>query len=122
MIQYVTLGSNNLATAAAFYEELLKEFKAKRVMENDRMVFWMPEGGGPGISICTPFDENQASVGNGAMVALAAADKAQVDRVYKKAIELGAQCEGEPGIRGEMSYAAYFRDLDGNKLVAICFV
>lgn len=122
MIQYVTLGTNNLSTAAAFYEILLKEFNAKRVMENERMVFWMPETGGPGISICTPFDESDASVGNGTMVALAASDKEQVDRVYQKAIELGGQSEGEPGIRGEMSYAGYFRDLDGNKLVAICFV
>ena len=36
-----------------------------------------------------------------------------------KAIELGGKCEGAPGLRGpqEMNYyAAYFRDLDGNKL------
>ena len=122
MIQYITLGTNNLSASAAFYEELLKEFNASRVMENERMVFWMPEGGGPGISICTPFDKSDASFGNGTMVALAAADKAKVDRIYNRAIELGAQCEGKPGIRGDVSYAGYFRDLDGNKINAICFV
>ena len=43
----------------------------------------------------------------------------QVDRIYKKAIELGGSDEGAPGLRaegGDGFYAAYFRDLDGNKL------
>lgn len=122
MIQYVTLGTNNLTAATAFYETLLAEFNAQRVMENERMVFWMPEGGGPGISVCEPFDKQAASVGNGTMVALSAADREQVERVYHKALELGGTSEGEPGVRGDALYAAYFRDLDGNKLVAICFV
>ena len=36
-----------------------------------------------------------------------------------KAIELGGSDEGRPGLRaggGDGFYAAYFRDLDGNKL------
>jgi predicted lactoylglutathione lyase len=40
-----------------------------------------------------------------------------VDTLYAKAIELGASCEGEPGERIPGFYGAYFRDLDGNKLV-----
>ena len=54
------------------------------------------------------------------MVAITLDSTAKVDAFYKKAIELGATCEGKPGLRGEMSgfYAAYFRDLDGNKLNA----
>jgi len=54
----------------------------------------------------------------GVMVALAAKSKAQVDSVYKKAIELGGKDEGAPGNRGDGFYAGYFRDLDGNKLNA----
>ena len=50
------------------------------------------------------------------MIALAADSKATVDRVYKKAIALGASCEGPAGPRSENYYAGYFRDLDGNKL------
>ena len=44
---------------------------------------------------------------------------AAVDAVHARALELGGSCEGPPGLRGpeEMGfYAAYFRDLDGNKL------
>ena len=52
------------------------------------------------------------------MVALQAKDKAQVDRIYKLAMSMGAQDEGAPGPRGDNFYAAYFRDPDGNKLNA----
>ena len=40
------------------------------------------------------------------------------DRLYAKAMELGASDEGEPGERLPVFYGAYVRDLDGNKL---CF-
>ncbi|MDG2004362.1 MAG: VOC family protein, partial [Novosphingobium sp.] len=39
---------------------------------------------------------------------------------HAKALELGGKCEGPPGPRGpeEMNYyGAYFRDLDGNKVM-----
>jgi predicted lactoylglutathione lyase len=69
-----------------------------------------------------PYDGNAATVGNGVMVALAVDSTDKVDRVYKKAIELGGQDEGPAGPR-EMDgfYAGYFRDLDGNKLNVFCF-
>ena len=53
------------------------------------------------------------------MVALSAQNKEQVHALYKKALELGGSDEGAPGARGEGFYAAYFRDLDGNKLNAV---
>jgi len=49
-------------------------------------------------------------------VSLLATSKAQVDAVYKKALELGGKDEGAPGARSEDFYAAYFRDPEGNKL------
>ena len=58
------------------------------------------------------------------MVGIAADSCDQVDRIYEKAIELGGSDEGPPGLRaegGEGFYAAYFRDLDGNKLDVFCY-
>jgi predicted lactoylglutathione lyase len=52
------------------------------------------------------------------MVALAAKDKDQVDRLYNIALANGGTCEGPPGARGDGFYAGYFRDPDGNKLNA----
>jgi predicted lactoylglutathione lyase len=53
------------------------------------------------------------------MPAIAAPDAATVDKVYNKAIELGAQDEGAPGQRMPTFYGAYFRDPDGNK-ICVC--
>lgn len=68
-----------------------------------------------------PYDGNAATVGNGVMVALVVMTPEQVDAMYAKALELGGTDEGAPGPRGDSGfYAAYFRDLDGNKLNAFC--
>jgi catechol 2,3-dioxygenase-like lactoylglutathione lyase family enzyme len=117
MIGYVTLGTNDLGRAEKFYDELLGELGAKRLMTNERMRFYGVPGQ-PMFVVCKPFDGKPASVGNGTMVALAAGTKDAVDRVHKKAIALGARDEGAPGPRGNGFYGAYFRDPDGNKIVA----
>lgn len=118
MIGYVTLGTNNLDRAAKFYDALAKELGTKRMMENDKFIAWGEPGKGAGIGLTKPFDGKAATVGNGVMVALAAKDKAQVDRIYKIAMANGAKDEGAPGPRFDGFYAAYFRDPDGNKLNA----
>jgi len=118
MIGYVTLGTNDLPRAAKFYDGLLALLGAKRMMETERNVAWGSSGGG-GLGVCKPFDGKTATVGNGVMIALAAGSRANVDALYKKALELGGRDEGPPGPRGTSGfYAAYFRDLDGNKLSA----
>ncbi len=48
------------------------------------------------------------------MIAIPAGDPAGVDRMYAKAIELGATDEGAPGPRNPVFYGAYVRDADGN--------
>jgi|SRR3954451_4208450 len=119
MIGYVTLGTNDLNKAAKFYDKIASEMGIGRFMESDTFIAWGAPGGGAGLGLTKPFDGNAMSVGNGVMVALAAKDKAQVDRLYKLALSLGASCEGPPGPRGDGGfYAAYFRDPEGNKLNA----
>jgi predicted lactoylglutathione lyase len=118
MIGYVTLGTNNLARAAKFYDAIAKELGVGRMMESASFIAWGGQDGRAGVGLTAPFDGKPATVGNGVMVALEAKDKAQVDRIYKLAIELGGTDEGPPGQRSEAFYAAYFRDPDGNKLNA----
>lgn len=117
MLAYTTLGTHDLARAADFYDAVLAELGAKRVMEEpDYFIAWNNTEQGVGLAITNPYNKEAASVGNGTMVALAAANREQVDRLYAKAIELGGTDEGAPGLRYPAFYAAYFRDLDGNKL------
>ncbi len=120
MIGYVTLGTNKYDEAAAFYDALLGDLGASRMMEADNFIAW---GVGPksaALSIIKPEDGNAATVGNGVMVAIAMDSTGKVDAFHAKALELGGKDEGAPGPRGEGFYAAYFRDLDGNKLNAFC--
>ena len=116
MIGYFTLGTNDLPKALAFYDKLMGSLGAKRVFESDRGVAWGRDMNSPGLSVVKPFDGKPATRGNGTMVALALDSKEKVDALYKLAIELGGTDEGKPGQRNEGFYAAYFRDLDGNKL------
>ena len=116
MIGYVTIGTNDLPRAAAFYDALLAEMGAKRLMDYGRGYSYGVSMDKPSLGLLTPYDKKPATVGNGAIVALAADSRATVDRVYKKALELGGTDEGPAGPRGDHFYAGYFRDLDGNKM------
>jgi catechol 2,3-dioxygenase-like lactoylglutathione lyase family enzyme len=118
MIGYVTLGSNDIPRAAGFYDALLGEIGAKRFMESESFIAWSCSPTTPGLSVIKPYDGKPATVGNGVMVALIMDSKEKVDRLHRKALELGARDEGAPGQRGEGFYAGYFRDLDGHKLNA----
>jgi predicted lactoylglutathione lyase len=120
MIGYVTLGTNDLARAARFYDALLGEIGAKRAMEMESFIAWAVAPNTPMVSVIKPFDGKAASVGNGVMVALMVDSKAKVEALHKKALALGGKDEGAPGPRGDGFYAGYFRDLDGNKLNAFC--
>ena len=118
MIGYTTLGTNDIAKAGSFYDALLAELGGKRAMEMDGFIAWSSGPASPMVSVIKPHDGKPATVGNGVMVALMASSKEQVDAIHRKALSLGAKDEGAPGPRGAGFYAAYFRDLDGNKLNA----
>ena len=116
MLAYVCLGTNDLDRSTAFYDALLAELGARRAMSTDHYAAWASAAGSPMLASIKPYDGRPATAGNGTMVTLAAASRAQVDAVYARAIELGAKDEGAPGARTKSFYGAYFRDLDGNKL------
>jgi len=116
MIGYITVGTNDLPKAVDFYDSLFEVLGAGQFMHSERFVAWAVAPDQPGFSVCMPYDGKAATVGNGTMIALAVDSTEKVDSVYAKAIELGGTDEGPPGPRMDGFYAAYFRDLDGNKL------
>ena len=127
MIGYVTLGSNDLPRAVAYYDALFESIGVSRFMEEENyFVAWAPAPDAPSVAVTVPFNKEAASVGNGVMVALFMESPEKVDAFYNKALELGGTDEGKPGFRPENNdkgfYAGYFRDLDGNKLNAFCMV
>jgi catechol 2,3-dioxygenase-like lactoylglutathione lyase family enzyme len=120
MLGYVVLGTNDLPRATSFYDALLAEMGVGRLMAfGGRGYGWAAAMDKPMLCIMKPFDGQRATVGNGVMAGIAAESRDQVDRIHRKALELGGSDEGAPGLRadgGDGFYAAYFRDLDGNKL------
>ena len=121
MIGYTTIGTNNLAVAAKFYDELLAFNSVVRMMDLGRGFMWSVGLGKRGFAVMQPFNGEPATVGNGVMISLVLDSLDKVDAMYPKALALGASDEGPAGERGDSGfYGGYFRDLDGNKLAIFC--
>lgn len=119
MISYVTLGTHDMNKAKAFYTELLADLGAKVLLDLGRIAMIGESFAKPMIAVCIPHNKEAPSCGNGTMVAIPAGSRENVDKLYAKAISLGATCEGQPGERMPTFYGAYVRDPDGNKLAFV---
>ena len=114
--RYTTLGVKDLDAAKKFYTEL---FDAEVLVDVGRLAMIGKSIEQPKIAVCVPFNEEDPHPGNGVMVAFPGGSREGADKLYNKAISLGATCEGKPGPRIEdVFYGAYVKDADGNKL---CF-
>ena len=118
MLGYVTVGVSDMERACDFYGALLEEVGGKQLFGQDRIKFYGTGAGSPMLAVCIPYDKNDPAPGNGNIIAIPGGSREGVDKLYQKAIQLGASDEGEPGERLPVFYGAYVRDLDGNKL---CF-
>ncbi len=119
---YLTLGTNDLARAARFYDAALAPLGlARRTTLETEIGYGHPADSRARLWITLPFDGNPASVGNGSMPALVAASSEAVRAFHAAALAHGGSDEGAPGPRpyGQGFYAAYVRDPDGNKLSAV---
>jgi predicted lactoylglutathione lyase len=115
MINYITIGSNDLAASAAFFDALFGALGGTQSYRISHQIGYSFGEDTPMVLVTRPFDTGAATAGNGVMIALKARDRAQVAEIHALAIKLGASDEGAPGPRGRSFYGGYFRDLDGNK-------
>ena len=97
MIHHVSLGSNDIAKARAFYDPLMSLIGFRVLKASATAAHY----GASDIvfSLETPVDGNLASPGNGVHVAFQAPDRETVRRFHAMALERGGQDEGAPGIR-----------------------
>lgn len=119
---HVSVGTNDLNQARDFYDEVLSKLNLKRIADlDDNGSIWGEAA--PSFFVLKPANGAPASVGNGVTVSFEAPNRASIDAFHKAALAAGGTCEGAPGPRGwaPHAYAAYARDLDGNKLAAYCF-
>ncbi|XQW84174.1 VOC family protein [Thalassotalea piscium] len=115
----MSIGTNQLVKAGEFYQQLLPILDIALICQYENAFAFGK--GYPEFWVQIPFDQQQASVGNGVHIGFVAATKKQVDDFYRKGLELGASCNGKPGPRkeyGEPYYGCFLIDLDGNKIEA----
>ena len=122
MLYYVTLGTNALPRARAFYGPTLATLGIVDLRPNaNEACYGQPGDTDPSLYIVPPFDGQPATKGNGTMLALTAPKRAAVRAFYDAALAHGGSDEGAPGLRySENFYSCYVRDPDGNKLSAVC--
>lgn len=119
---HVTVGTNDLAKARAFYDSVLGPLGLKRLNDlGDNGSIWGV--GDPEFFVLKPANGQPASHANGGTISFVAPSRAAVDAFHKAALAAGAKDEGAAGPRSwkPNAYAGYVRDLDGNKLAAYCF-
>jgi catechol 2,3-dioxygenase-like lactoylglutathione lyase family enzyme len=119
---HVTVGTNNLQQARSFYDSVLGTLGQKRIADlDDNGSIWGESA--PSFFVLKPANGAPATVGNGVTVSFEAPSRAAVQAFHETALANGGTCEGQPGPRSWApdAYAAYARDLDGNKLAAYCF-
>lgn len=119
---YLTLGTNDLARAARFYDAALAPLGlVRRAIEETEVGYGLPSDRRARLWVTLPFDGKPATVGNGSMPALVAPSQDAVRAFHAAALDHGGRDEGTPGLRpyGTAFYAAYVRDPDGNKLSAV---
>lgn len=116
------IGTNDLVAAGKFYDAILNELGDKRIMDMENFICWGKDMTSTGFCVTKPYNKEAASVWNGTMNAFMVDSIDSVEKLYQKALNLGATDEWAPGYREEFwdkFYPAYVRDLDGNKIAFV---
>lgn len=126
MLQYLTLGSNDIIRSRTFYDSALAPLGVARVYEDaNELAYAASVAAGQHqvkLWLVKPYLGYPATWGNGTMVALAAKTRQQVRDFHAAALAAGGTDDGAPGLRPyhPTFYSCYVRDPDGNKLSAVC--
>ncbi len=122
MFSHITLGIDDFDTAEPFYDAIMDALHIPEFMRReDGKAYGTATG--PKLFVGPAFDGNPASSGNGNHAAFLAPSRATVDVFHAAALANGGSDEGAPGLRPHYHpnyYGAYVRDLEGNKLQAVC--
>lgn len=122
MFTHVTIGTNDLVNARSFYDNVLGTLGYKRLTDlGDGGSIWGESG--PEFFVLKPANGQPACFANGGTISFTAPNRAAVAAFHKTALAAGGKDEGAVGPRdwAPNAYAAYARDLDGNKIAAYCF-
>ncbi len=122
MIDHVSVAVRHLAASTRFYETVLATLGLAKLEQRSATIgfgkiypeFW--------INLRNAMEPVAAA--SGAHVCFRARTIEMVDAFHATAIAAGGSSDGAPGLRpqhGEGYYAAFVRDLDGNRIEAVTF-
>ena len=123
MIDHVSIATRDLDRAARFYQAVLGAIGYEKLVVRPRTIgfgktypeFWLNLR-----ATMAPIDSDA-----GTHAALRVRTTELVDAFHAAALAAGGISEGAPGLRpqhGEGYYAAFIRDLDGNRIEAVTFL
>lgn len=126
MLSHVTIGTNDLARAKAFYDRITAELHIPCIADeqaNGLVGYAAGPETTPQVFLMRPIDGRPATIGNGQTFAFLARDRATVRAFHAAALAAGGTCDGPPGLRPHYHpdyYGAYVRDPEGHKLACVC--
>jgi catechol 2,3-dioxygenase-like lactoylglutathione lyase family enzyme len=123
MFSHVTIGTNDMEKAKAFYDGVLTPLGLVRRADYPEAIGYGHPEGRPQVWIVRPLDKQAASAGNGVTIGLDAANRPAVDAAHGGGMAAGGTDEGSPNLRPHYHanyYGAYLRDPDGNKICIVC--
>lgn len=122
MIDHISIGVSDLERAARFYEATLASLGLVRLVTRPATIGFGK--GYPEFWINWRRDMPPVTAESGSHVCLRAKTTGEVDGFYEAAMTAGGISDGAPGLRPHdrvRYYAAYVRDLDGNRIEAVTF-
>ena len=122
-VDYIMIGTNDLARARAFYDAVFAQIGGELDVEYPGFTFCYRFRNGTRAWVAGPNNKQPAVSGNGNMPGFRCGSEAEVIAAHGAALAHGGTSEGDPGPRpmyGPEFYGAYVRDLDGNKMSFIC--
>lgn len=123
MIDHISIAVNDLKKATAFYDAVLAPLGLGKLRE------WPDAAVGYGKKYPEFWINRRAGMAaieaeSGVHICLRAPSTAAVDAFHAAALSHGGASDGAPGLRPEYSaryYAAFVRDVDGNRIEAVTF-
>lgn len=124
MLDYLTIGANDVELSARFYDALLLSLGYEKQAGDGYAEYSLTgvadRDNGPGtVYVMKPFDGRPATPGNGMMPAFRTPDDAKVRELHAAGVAAGGTDEGAPGTRSyytDTFYVGYLRDPVGNKV------
>ena len=120
IISHVSVGSNDLERALAFYDAVLATVGAERKHEVPGIAVAYGKAF-PEFWVQRPLDGQVAGAGNGVHFSFIAMTREAVHAFHEAALAAGGKDDGAPGPRpmyGDDYYGCFVYDLDGHKIEA----